>query len=139
MKNQTTTQAEPLKVAWIRDPNVPAGQPARGRLNCACGNAPETDFTPRTEMVFCGCGRVYTWNGWRRKDHELKIVKVCFADPALDYVTNVNGQVSDAEIAAYFVGTRFDHGVFPVEDFHVCIRIEISPDLVVREPTPFHR
>lgn len=53
-----------VKVAWIRDASVPAGQPAKGRLNCRCGNAPESEFRPEQGDVVCACGTVYTYNGW---------------------------------------------------------------------------
>lgn len=53
-----------LKHAWIRDQSVPAGQPARGKINCPCGGAPWSDYTPAQGDVTCACGEVYTWNGW---------------------------------------------------------------------------
>jgi len=52
-----------LKVAWVRNP-APPGQPAQGHLNCPCGHAPETDYSKTQGNVRCGCGRLYTWNGW---------------------------------------------------------------------------
>ena len=55
---------EVLKVAWVRN-NTPLGKSAPGRLQCPCGNAPESEFTPGPNVV-CACGKVYTWNGWRR-------------------------------------------------------------------------
>jgi hypothetical protein len=53
-----------LKVAWIRNADVPMGQPAKGRLNCPCGNAPESSFKAEDGDVHCNCGRVFTYNGW---------------------------------------------------------------------------
>ncbi len=53
-----------LKVAWIRDPNAPAGQPATGRLNCRCGQAPITRLDPAQGNVRCACGQLYTYNGF---------------------------------------------------------------------------
>ena len=52
------------KVAWIRNANAPIGRPAPGRLNCRCKNSPETMFKPEQGNVTCGCGVVYTWDGW---------------------------------------------------------------------------
>lgn len=68
MSNQITTLEYPkgyqTKVAWIRNQSIPAGQPAPGHLNCPCGNAPETNYSPDTGNVACACGRVYTWDGY---------------------------------------------------------------------------
>lgn len=46
------------KVAWIRDPNAPIGQPATGHLHCPCGNAPESRFEESNGNVECACGTV---------------------------------------------------------------------------------
>lgn len=54
------------KVAWIRDPNAPVGQPATGRLNCPCGNAPESRLEHSQGDVECACGTIYSYNGWAR-------------------------------------------------------------------------
>ena len=51
-----------IKVAWVRNAGAPVGKPARGRLQCPCGNAPETEFKPGPDVV-CKCGKVYTWDG----------------------------------------------------------------------------
>lgn len=67
--NQATVEL--LKVAWIRDRNAPLGQPAKGRLNCRCGNAPESDFCSDNGDVHCACGMVYTWNGYIKKGYAL--------------------------------------------------------------------
>lgn len=67
MKEQETTGGLTsgfLKHAWIRRADVPAGQPALGRINCPCGQAPESSFTPESGDVMCGCGTRYSWNGW---------------------------------------------------------------------------
>ena len=53
-----------LKRAWIRNAGVPQGQPARGRISCPCGQAPESDYSPTNGDVTCACGSVYTWDGW---------------------------------------------------------------------------
>lgn len=60
MSNQITQ----TKVAWIRNQNTPIDQPAPGYLDCPCGNAPETNYSPETGNVTCTCSRVYTWNGY---------------------------------------------------------------------------
>jgi hypothetical protein len=51
-----------LKRAWIRDPNIPPGQPAPGRINCPCGQTPPSMYTPG-ENIHCPCGTVYAWDG----------------------------------------------------------------------------
>lgn len=50
------------KVAWIRN-DSPAGQPAPGRLNCPCGNAPQSRYDESAGNIVCACGAVFTWNG----------------------------------------------------------------------------
>jgi hypothetical protein len=54
------------KVAWIRNPDVPMGQPASGHLNCPCGNAPESRFNAANGDVICTCGTIYSYDGWVR-------------------------------------------------------------------------
>lgn len=56
-----------VKVAWRREPGYPVGSPAPGRLNCRCGNAPLSDFSPDNGDVVCVCGTVYTWDGCLRE------------------------------------------------------------------------
>ena len=51
------------KVAWIRAPGYPMGQPAPGRLNCPCKNAPFSTFADGPDIT-CHCGTVYSWDGW---------------------------------------------------------------------------
>ena len=58
-----TASQELIKVAWIRN-DAPIGTPSSGRLNCPCGDAPESKFTPDQGDVTCTCGKVYTWDGW---------------------------------------------------------------------------
>jgi len=53
-----------MKRAWIRNTDVPMRQPAPGKINCLCGNAPETMYEPETGNITCACGTVYTWDGW---------------------------------------------------------------------------
>lgn len=52
------------KVAWIRNQHATFGQRAKGKLNCACRNAPESDFNAGQGNVRCNCGRLYTWDGY---------------------------------------------------------------------------
>ena len=49
------------KVAVIRDPSVPPGQPAPMWLNCPCGAKPATRY--QGPDVTCACGKVYSHNG----------------------------------------------------------------------------
>ena len=55
-----------LKAALIRDPEAPAGQPARVWLNCECGR--ELDMTNYARLydrsARCECGIVYDAQGW---------------------------------------------------------------------------
>ena len=59
-----TTTFEMRKVAWVRDHSYPQGMSAPGKLNCPCGNAPLSRFSPEQGNVTCTCGKVYTWDGW---------------------------------------------------------------------------
>jgi hypothetical protein len=55
-----------VKVAVIRDPSVPPGQPAPMWLNCPCGAKPATKSvrdTNREGVVVCVCGREYSYDG----------------------------------------------------------------------------
>jgi len=52
------------KHAWIRDRSVPPGQPAKGKINCPCGGAPETWYKQEETPITCACGTVYTYDGW---------------------------------------------------------------------------
>ena len=56
----------------------------------------------------------------------MNAVKVKFKNPSYDYVTSVSDSVTEADARKYFVGNRFDLGVFPKEDFQKCIDIEFS-------------
>jgi len=62
------TELNCIKVAWIRDQSVPPGRAAKGRLKCACGFAPWTDFDATQGDVRCGCGKLYTWDGHLLED-----------------------------------------------------------------------
>jgi hypothetical protein len=51
------------KIAWRRNPGVPAGQPALGRFDCACGaTIPDVEFGGPERT--CSCGRVWDGRGW---------------------------------------------------------------------------
>ena len=52
------------KLAWIRDPNVPAGQPALGSFSCVCGNTISGVSFGSAETHQCTCGRVWDGHGW---------------------------------------------------------------------------
>lgn len=56
----------------------------------------------------------------------MKSVTVIFADCKYNYSTSVNGKCSDAELRKYFVGTSFDMGPYPTENFQKCIDIKIK-------------
>lgn len=59
-----STMSQCLKRAWVRNQDAPPGRPAKGRINCPCGKAPESDYKPENGDVICECGTVYSWNGW---------------------------------------------------------------------------
>jgi hypothetical protein len=52
------------KIAWVRDPSVPAGQPAFGSFRCPCGNTiKDVEFGgENNECVVCH--RVWDGRGW---------------------------------------------------------------------------
>ena len=52
------------KLAWKRNPDIPAGQPALGRLDCVCGTTiTDVEFAgPDSECS--GCGRTWDGRGW---------------------------------------------------------------------------
>jgi hypothetical protein len=52
------------KLAWIRDRSVPAGQPALGRFDCACGNTIDGVAFGEDADHQCTCGRVWDGHGW---------------------------------------------------------------------------
>jgi hypothetical protein len=56
------------KVAMIREPGYPVGQPAPLYLNCPCGAKPRTDARdPEFTFIECACGRVYDSLGWLQR------------------------------------------------------------------------
>jgi hypothetical protein len=52
------------KLAWVRNPGVPPGQPAPGSYTCPCGTVTggQPFGGPAWECV--GCGRRYDGRGW---------------------------------------------------------------------------
>lgn len=99
-----------LKVAWIRDENVPAGQSAMGRLNCECGQVPESRFAFGPDII-CGCGRRYSWDGWRKgrstEGSTLTAYKVILSDGSF-YCTSMAAEVTLSRATEYFVGREID-------------------------------
>ena len=59
------------KRAWIRTPGQPIGKPGLGKINCPCGQMPETNFRPGPDIA-CPCGTVYTWDGYIVTQEELE-------------------------------------------------------------------
>jgi hypothetical protein len=51
------------KRSWIRNSDIPAGQPAPGKISCPCGQAPESNFADGNNVI-CKCGIVYDSYGW---------------------------------------------------------------------------
>lgn len=95
------------KVAWIRNPEAPAGQPAPGHLHCPCGNAPESNYKPGPD-VLCNCGRRYTWDGWLKGrstgSETLTAYRVVLSNPSKSYNTCMAADVTLTEAQRYFVG-----------------------------------
>lgn len=52
------------KLAWLRDPSVPQGQRALGRLECPCGHTIQRVEYSAARTYTCECGTVYTGKGW---------------------------------------------------------------------------
>lgn len=58
-----TVHTQTTKLAWRRNPDVPAGQPALGRFVCVCGNTIR-DVEFGGPDVTCTCGRTWDGRGW---------------------------------------------------------------------------
>ncbi len=56
----------------------------------------------------------------------LVTANVIFKDSKYNYQTSVNGNLSDKELKKYFVGTAFNMGVYPIENFQTCINCTIE-------------
>jgi hypothetical protein len=52
------------KLAWKRDQDVPAGQPALGRFDCVCGARIEGVEFAGPDSTCGGCGRTWDGRGW---------------------------------------------------------------------------
>jgi hypothetical protein len=52
------------KLAWKRDPNVPAGKPALGRFDCVCGTSIHGVAFGGPDSTCGTCGRVWDGRGW---------------------------------------------------------------------------
>jgi len=61
-KYQVTTST--AKVAWRRDPDVPAGQPALGSFACPCGATVGGVAFGDGGTYPCACGRTFDSRGW---------------------------------------------------------------------------
>lgn len=55
----------------------------------------------------------------------MKTAKIIFENPKHNYMTSVNGKLSDSEIKAYYEGKMFNVGVYPHENLQKCIKCEI--------------
>lgn len=55
---------------------------------------------------------------------KLNSVKVLFADPSYNYMTNVSAQSTKETVSKYFLGARLNMGAYPVEDMQTCIGVE---------------
>jgi hypothetical protein len=55
---------EMTKVAWVRDPSAPAGQPADGTFTCPCGTATGPRPFAGPQWACAGCTRRYDGRGW---------------------------------------------------------------------------
>jgi len=53
----------------------------------------------------------------------LQTVKVLFADEKYNYVTDVSEQATQESINNYFVGKKFDVGMYPNENVQECIGV----------------
>lgn len=54
----------------------------------------------------------------------MKAIKVIFLDSKYNYVTSVNPQACEEGLKRYFIGSLFNIGRFPIENFQKCINIE---------------
>jgi hypothetical protein len=53
------------KLAWVRDPGVPAGQAATGSYRCPCGTTTCGQPFGGPDWT-CTCGTTYDGRGWRK-------------------------------------------------------------------------
>jgi len=110
-----------LKVAWIRDPKVPAGISAKGQLNCPCGNGPWINYESGPD-VWCSCGRRYSWDGCIKGvsvgSKTLTAYRVIFEDGS-DYATSMAADVNLQNAYRYFIDRVIDGKL--VVDVEPCV------------------
>lgn len=99
-----------LKVAWVRDESVPAGTHAKGQLQCPCGHAPFTSFSPGPD-IFCNCGCRYSWGGCIKGvsvgSKTLTAYRVVFEDGS-NYSTSMAAGVNLQNAYRYFIDRVID-------------------------------
>ena len=54
----------------------------------------------------------------------MEAIRVKFKNEAYNYTTSVNPEATEESLKDYFIGTQFDLGIFPKEDFQRCIDLE---------------
>lgn len=59
--------------------------------------------------------------------NNFKTALVQFSNNSHNYFTSVNGKLSDVEIQNYFIGKRFDMGIYPNEDLQISTGCTIVP------------
>ena len=52
------------KAAWIRNPDVPPGQPALGHFDCPCGSQVNDVEFGAPDRACGSCGQVFDGHGW---------------------------------------------------------------------------
>lgn len=99
-----------LKRAWIRDPQAPAGFPAKGHF-CNCDNPVMVNLIEGGPDVICNCGRRYSWEGCikGRSDgsETLTAYRVIFED-GTSYATSMAAEVNLQTAYRYFVDRIID-------------------------------
>ena len=89
-----------MKRAWVRDPDVPPGRPALGRIKCPCAGTPESSFGDGKDVV-CACGIVYDSRGYvkadLREDADFQVKHSPTIEAALESVCPDGGGCSDAK------------------------------------------
>ena len=61
-------QCTTTKLAWKRNPDVPAGQPAPGRFDCVCGTTIQNVEFAGPDNECSQCGRTWDGRGWLVSD-----------------------------------------------------------------------
>ncbi len=84
-------------------------------------------FPPGYEMTiqFIDGQSFHAKDSWVQKANLLGTVRVHLEDGS-SYPTSFNAACTDEEVKAYFVGKRFDRGVYPREKMVKCVSVEIS-------------